>query len=44
MLIPGAGWGVQGAAAASAIAYTIGGIAITIKLWKHPVLAKRTEL
>ena len=35
LVIFGAGWGVQGAAAASAIAYTIGGIAITYKLWKH---------
>ena len=43
VLIPGAGWGVQGAAAASAIAYTIGGIAITIKLWKHPDISPKGQ-
>lgn len=43
VLIPGAGWGVQGAAAASAIAYTIGGIAITIKLWKHADISPKGQ-
>ncbi len=33
--MPGAGLGINGAAAASAIAYVFGGIAITCKLWKH---------
>lgn len=33
--IPGAGWGIEGAAAASAAAYIYGGIAITYKLWRH---------
>ena len=32
----GAGWGVIGAAAASAAAFTIGGAYITAVLWKHP--------
>ena len=31
----GAGLGVEGAAAASAIAYAFGGILITVSLWKH---------
>lgn len=31
----GAGWGVEGAAAASAASYTYGGIAITLALLKH---------
>lgn len=31
----GAGWGINGAAAASAIAYTYGGIAMTRRLWQH---------
>ena len=31
--LPGAGFGIEGAALASAIAYTYGGIAITVKLW-----------
>lgn len=35
LIIPGANWGVLGAAAASAIAYTFGGIAITVKFWRH---------
>ena len=37
----GAGWGVAGAAAASSIAYTIGGIHITAVLWKHPVVSPK---
>ena len=43
VVIPGAGWGVQGAAAASAIAYTIGGIAITYKLWKHEEISPKGQ-
>ena len=43
LVIPGAGWGVQGAAAASAIAYTIGGIAITVKLWKHTDISPKGQ-
>ena len=31
----GADWGVIGAAAASAIAYTFGGIAISVMFWRH---------
>ena len=41
ILMPGAGWGVVGAAAASSIAYTIGGIQITAVLWRHPVVSPR---
>lgn len=37
--VPGAGLGVLGAAAASAIAFTFGGIYMTIALWKHPVIS-----
>ena len=37
----GAGMGVVGAAAASAIAYTIGGICITVVLWRHPLVSPR---
>ena len=36
--VPGAGLGVIGAAIASAIAFTVGGIAITVALWRHPVI------
>ena len=35
MTIPGAGWGVIGAAAASAVAFTVGGIAISVMFWRH---------
>lgn len=35
IFIPGAGWGVIGAAVASAISFVAGGIAITIKLFSH---------
>lgn len=37
--LPGAGWGVVGAAAASAAAFTVGGIYITVVLWKHPLVS-----
>ncbi len=39
----GCGWGVLGAAAASAIAFTIGGIYITIVLWRHPMVSPRGQ-
>ena len=35
----GMGLGVLGAAVASAVAFTVGGILITIVLWKHPFLS-----
>jgi len=37
----GAGLGVVGAAIASAIAFSVGGIFITVVLWKHPFLSPR---
>lgn len=39
--IPGAGMGVVGAAAASAIAFALGGVWITIALWKHPIISPK---
>ena len=39
--MPGAGMGVLGAAAASAIAFAYGGIRITYVLWKHPMISPR---
>lgn len=39
--MPGAGWGVVGAAIASAIAFTVGGLYITIVLWRHPMVSPR---
>ncbi len=41
--VPGAGWGVEGAAAASAISYTYGGAAIARKLWKHPEISPQGQ-
>ena len=41
--VPGAGMGVIGAAIASAVAFAYGGIAITIALWKHPVISPKGQ-
>ena len=41
LTIPGAGMGVVGAAAASAIAFTWGGLQITWALWQHPMISPR---
>ncbi len=43
MTMPGAGWGVVGAAAASAVAFTVGGIVITFVLWRHPAVSPRGQ-
>lgn len=39
----GAGWGVIGAAVASAIAFAFGGICITAVLWRHPDISPRWQ-
>lgn len=39
--IPGAGLGVIGAAVASAIGFAVGGILMTIVLWRHPMISPR---
>ena len=41
--VPGAGMGVIGAAVASAVAFTIGGAAITVVLWRHPLVSPRGQ-
>lgn len=41
--LPGAGMGVVGAAIASAISYVVGGVMITVALWKHPVISPRGQ-
>lgn len=41
--MPGAGLGVIGAAAASAAAFTVGGVYITIVLWRHPMVSPRGQ-
>ncbi len=43
LTIPGAGWGVLGAAIASAISFIFGGISITVTLWKHPLLSPKGQ-
>lgn len=39
----GAGLGVIGAAAASAVAFTVGGVCITYVLWNHPAVTPRGQ-
>lgn len=41
--IPGADWGVIGAAIASAVAFTVGGIYITLLLWRHPLVSPKGQ-
>ena len=41
--MPGAGWGVVGASAASAVAVAVGGIYITVVLWKHPMVSPKGQ-
>lgn len=41
--MPGAGLGVIGAAAASAVAFAVGGILITIVLWRHPEVSPKGQ-
>ena len=41
MTLFGAGWGVVGAATASAIATTTGGAVITAVLWRHPMVSPK---
>jgi len=43
ILMPGAGMGVIGAAAASAAAFTVGGIMITAALWRHPMVSPKGQ-
>ena len=42
-IMPGAGWGVIGAAVASAVAFAVGGIYITVVLWKHPMVSPKGQ-
>lgn len=43
LTIPGAGWGIEGAAAASAVSYLYGGVAITGRLWRHAEVSPRGQ-
>ena len=41
--MPGADMGVIGAAVASAIAFVVGGVLITVAMWKHPMVSPRGQ-
>ena len=41
--IPGMGWGVLGAAAASAVSFVVGGVCITVAVWRHPLVSPRGQ-
>lgn len=41
--MPGAGMGVIGAAIASAISFVVGGVYITLVVWKHPMVSPRGQ-
>ncbi len=41
--MPGAGLGVIGAAIASAVAVAVGGVYITVVLWRHPMVSPRGQ-
>lgn len=43
IMIPGAGMGVIGAAIASAIAFTVGGVCITVVLWRHEMVSPKGQ-
>ena len=43
IVIPGAGLGVVGAAAASAVSFLAGGVCISIVLWRHPVISPKGQ-
>ncbi len=43
LTLPGAGLGVIGAAAASAVAFAVGGLIITAVIWRHPVASPRGQ-
>lgn len=42
-IIYGAGWGIEGAAAASAAAYTVGGIIVAVMLWRHRTISPKGQ-
>ncbi len=39
----GAGWGIEGAAIASAISFIVGGIIITVAVWRHPEISPKGQ-
>lgn len=43
IVIPGAGLEVVGAAIASAVSFVVGGIIVTIAVWRHPIISPRGQ-
>lgn len=43
IVIPGAGMGVLGAALASAVAFAVGGICMTVVFWKNPIVSPKGQ-
>lgn len=43
LVVPGAGLGVIGASIASAVAFAVDGIIITVVVWKHPMVSPKGE-
>ena len=43
LVLWGAGWGISGAAAASAAAFTVGGVCMTAALWRHSDISPRRQ-
>lgn len=43
LMIPGAGWGIYGAAAASAAAFAVGGVCMTLALWNHADISPKGQ-
>ena len=41
--MPGAGWGVEGAAWASSASFVFGGLALSRALWKHPAVSPKGQ-
>ena len=41
--LPGAGLGVTGAAIGTAVGFTVGGVSMTIALWRHPRISPRGQ-
>lgn len=42
-IVYGAGLGIEGAAAASAAAYTVGGIIVAVMLWRHRIISPKGQ-
>ena len=41
--MPGMGWGIEGAAVASAISFVYGGLVMTVRVWNHSIVSPRGQ-